>query len=73
MRQRAYLQKRQQLRLYHKLSSIIYHSNNFKKEEGDWIKHYATSIDQMKCPSCDIHFHPQTKYQYLGENKKESS
>ena len=50
MRQRAYLQKRQQLRLYHKLSSIIYHSNNFKKEEGDWIKHYATSMRSNEMP-----------------------
>jgi hypothetical protein len=24
----------------------------------------------MQCPNCKIHFHPQTKYQYLGQNKK---
>lgn len=36
----------------HKLSAIRYHSDNFKKEEDDWIERYKTSI--VGGESCNV-------------------
>jgi hypothetical protein len=38
--------------LKHKLSAIRYHSDNFKKEEDDWIERYKTSI--VGGESCNV-------------------
>jgi hypothetical protein len=47
----TYLQEYQR-RLKHKLSAIRYHSDNFKKEEDDWIERYKTSI--VSGESCNV-------------------